>query len=92
MVEVLVIMLTTDDFIKMIDKLPKAEFVNEHGERFVIHSTGSAVYMSGDEVNMMVDDKNKIVKKYIPLFSPHFSIWSKDELYKLGEALMELHK
>lgn len=84
--------MTTDDFIKMIDKLPKAEFKNEHGERFILHSSGTAVYMSGDEVNAMVDDKNKIAKLYLPLFSPHFSIWSSEELYKLGQALMELHK
>lgn len=81
-----------DDFVKMIDKLPKAEFTNEHGEKFILHSSGTSVFMSGDEVREMVDDKEKIVKTYIPLFNPHFSIWSKEELYKLGQALMELHK
>lgn len=81
-----------DQFIKMIDDLPKAEFKNVHGERFVLHSTGTSVYMSGDEVGAMIEDKHKIVKKYIPLFNPHFSIWSKEELYELGKALMELHK
>lgn len=84
--------MNVDEFIKMVDDLPKAEFKNKHGERFVLHSSGTSVYMSGDEVNAMVDDDKKIVKKYIPLFNPNFSIWSKEELYEIGKALMELHK
>ena len=75
----------------MIDSMPSATFRNKHGEKFVIHSDGITVWMSGDEVNMMVDDKKKI-GKYINLFNPVFSVWSKEELFQLGSALMELHR
>ena len=82
---------TKQEMIKYIDNLPSKSFTNEHGEVFTIHSDGVLVFMSGDEVNAMVDNNLKM-GKYIPLFNQSFSIWSKGELYKLGEALMELHK
>ena len=76
-------------------KLKTAEFQNIHGERFYIHTNHVMVFMSGDEVNAMVDDKHKMKlngQDMIHLFNPAFSIWSKDELNKLGRALMDLNK
>ena len=72
-----------------IKTMPSASFKNEHGEKFTIHSNGLTVWISGDEVNAMVDPK-KTVMGYLPLFTSAFSIWSKEELYLLGKALQEL--
>lgn len=84
---------TTDKELESyIKKLPRVEFKNEHGEKFVLHSNGITVLMSGDEVDMMVAGEKKMAGKYIMLFHPAFSIWSKSELYQLGLALVELHK
>lgn len=85
-------MVKESQVIEIIELMKTAEFKNKHGEKFVIHSNGIYVFMSGDEVNAMVDDKKKVGKKYLPLFNPDFSIWNKEELYALGKALMELHK
>ena len=82
---------TKEDFKKAVENLPKYSFENEHGERFHIHSNGITVFMSGDEVNMMVNEEDKVAG-FVPLFNQAFSVWSSEELYKLGEALMELHK
>jgi len=79
------------DVNKIIKALPSASFTNEYGEEFTVSSNSMVVFISGDEVDMMVDDDKKM-GAYIPLFNNNFSIWSKDELYKLGKALMELHK
>lgn len=73
-----------------IEQMPVVTFENEHGEQFSIHSDGSMVFMSGDEVNAMVADENKIADKFIPLFNDHFNIWNSTELSKLGEALQQL--
>jgi hypothetical protein len=75
-----------------IEKMPHDVFVNEHGEKFVIYSNGINVFMSGDEINAMVDDKDKIAGKYVSLFNPAFSIWSASELYQLGAAIMYLNR
>lgn len=84
---------TTDEAVKYIEtKMRTATFKNKHGEKFVIHSDGSNVLMSGDEVNMMVSPGHKFADKYIPLFNSHFGIWSPQELYELGKALQRLHK
>jgi hypothetical protein len=74
---------------KIIKDMPLSKFTNEYGEPFTIYSNGNAVFMSGSEVDMMVDDKDKI-DGILPLFNPAFSIWSKDELWKLGEALQDV--
>ncbi len=74
----------------LIENLPSVSFFNEHIEKFTIHSNGIFVFMSGDEVDAMVDDKNKVEGKYIQLFNSAFSVWSKEELHKLGKALQEL--
>ena len=76
-------------------KLKTGEFQNIHGEKFRIHTNGIYAFMSGDEVNAMVDDKHKFKlngEDMIHLFNPCFSIWSKDELNKLGRTLMDLTK
>lgn len=76
-------------------KFKTAEFQNIHGERFYIHTNNIMVFMSGDEVNAMVDDKYKMKlngQDMIHLFNPAFSIWSKDELYQLGKSLVKLNK
>lgn len=78
--------------VKVIEQLPHKEFKNEHGEKFVIHTNGVVVYMSGDEVNMMVDNKYKIGDKYIQLFNEQFGVWSPAELSGLGEVLQQLMK
>lgn len=57
-------------------------FTNEYGEKFVVYTDGITAYMSGDETD----------GKTIPLFNPDFDIWNKEELYKLGKALMEMNK
>ncbi len=58
-----------------------ATFKNKHGEVFKLGSNGITVMMAGDETDNEV----------ISLFNPEFNIWSKEELYKLGKALMEMH-
>lgn len=68
----------------------KSTFRNEHGEKFTIYSDGTSVYMSGNEVDMMVDPKNKSEDGVIPLFNPSFNVWSDEELYKLGKALQKV--
>lgn len=80
------------DILKYIETLPVKSFKNEHNERFNIHLHPIGILMSGDEVDMMVEDKYKIGGKYIQLFNPHFSVWGTDELNKLGETLQELTK
>jgi hypothetical protein len=82
--------LSEDQVRKIIAEMPSKSFVNEHGEEFTIYSNGISVYMSGSEVDMMVDNKH-VFAGVIPLFNNHFNIWSDDELYKLGVALAELH-
>lgn len=76
---------------ELIKSMKKAEFRNEHGELFNLYSNGITVLMSGDEVRAMVDPA-KTIEGYIPLFNSSFNIWSAEELYKLGLALVELHK
>lgn len=71
---------------------PIAEFYNKHGELFIIHGGECGVYVSGNEVRKMVPDKYKIGGKYLPLFNEHFNIWSRDELFWLGESLTKLYK
>lgn len=77
-----------------IAKLPTAEFTNEYGERFTIHSDGVIVYMSGDEIGAMVNEKATIPLENgdscIPLFGPNFNIWNTKELKLLGLALGEV--
>lgn len=75
---------------EVMSTMKTASFTNEHGEKFNIHTNGTFVFMSGDEVNAMVDDKHKIAGKYLPLFNEAFSIWDKEELNALGKALQEL--
>lgn len=74
--------------------MPSTSFKNEYGEKFTLHTNGVSVFMSGDEVNAMVDEKRfpKIDHKYINLFNPGFSIWNVIELDKLGKALQKLAK
>lgn len=67
----------------------KTEFKNEYGEKFILEYDGITVFMSGDEVNMMAKPSDKVEGKII-LFNQVFSVWGKDELVKLGEALIEL--
>jgi hypothetical protein len=70
----------------------EGEFVNEHGEVFKLYSNGISVFMAGDEVKQMVDDRKKFRGKYIGLFNNDFNIWSAGELYLLGKTLMEMHE
>lgn len=65
---------------EVVKQWPKASFKNEYGEEFRIYSNGTMVVMDGDETG----------GELIDLFSEHFNIWSKDELYKLGQALQEV--
>lgn len=74
---------------QIVKSMPKSEFRNEHGEPFAIYSNGNSVFMSGTEVDMMVDEENKM-DGILPLFNSSFNYWAKDELYKLGEALKDV--
>jgi hypothetical protein len=73
-------------------KVVEGKFVNKHGEVFRLYSNGISVFMAGDEVKAMVDDKKKFRGNYIGLFNPDFSIWSAEELHLLGKTLMEMHE
>lgn len=75
-----------------IESMKKVSFKNRHGEVFTIHCDGILTFMSGDEIDAMVEDDVKIADRYIPLFNERFNIWDKEELYKLGQCLMELNK
>lgn len=74
---------------QIIKSMPKAEFKNSYGEPFTIYSNGNTVFMSGTEVDMMVEEESKM-DGILPLFNTNFNIWSKDELYKLGDALKDV--
>lgn len=81
-----------EELAELIEKMPKVSFKNEHGEKFILHSNGVMVFMSGDEVRDMIPPMSKINRTYINLFNDRFNIWHKKELYKLGKALQELSK
>lgn len=69
-----------------------ATFKNQHGEKFILHKTElGTVRMSGDEIDSMVRDSDKI-NGHISLFNEHFNVWSDEELVKLGSALQRLGK
>lgn len=74
---------------RYIGELPFSRFTNEHGEVFDIHSNGVTAFMSGSEVDSMVDD-NKRFEGYIPLFNPNFNMFSNEELFKIGNALQDV--
>lgn len=74
----------------LLKDLRKEEFKNVYGERFIIYSNGVVVYMSGDEVNRTVGKSFKSEDGVINLFNPVFSIWSPEELYKLGIDLQKI--
>lgn len=74
---------------KIIKDMPKSEFKNSYGEPFTIYSNGTLAFMSGTEVDMTVGGDEKM-DGILPLFNASFNIWSKDELYKLGEALKDV--
>lgn len=76
---------------EQIRKMPSYTFKNKHGEEFKVYCNGKMAFLGGDEVRAMVQDKHKLAKHIILLFNPHFSVWSQDELYKLGQALMVLN-
>jgi hypothetical protein len=84
--------MTDSEFKNMVDNMPNAEFKNANGDKLFIHSSGTKVFMRSDEVKKMLDGRNKIVKTYIPLFDRHFNTWTKEELYQVGKAIMEIHK
>jgi hypothetical protein len=62
------------------------EFKNVHGERYVIHSNGYLVLLSGDEVSFN-DGKSKSEDGVINLFNEDHCIWNPSELILLGRAL-----
>jgi hypothetical protein len=83
--------MSTPEMVEFIKSMPMVSFENEHGEKFNISSNGLTAFISGDEVNAMVD-RTATIGGFIPLFNQAFNIWSKDELYRLGKALMELNR
>lgn len=74
---------------RYIKDLPFSRFSNEYGEVFNIHSNGTTVFVSGSEVDSMVDE-SKQIEGYVPLFNPNFNVWSNDELFKLGQSLIDV--
>lgn len=76
------------EYVELIERMPMVEFINQHGEKFEVRSNGLSVYLSGNEVDAMVAEHHKIGGKYVQLFNPSFSVWSKDELISLGKALI----
>lgn len=81
---------THEELVAFIEGLPRMEFTNPHGEKFTLHSQGITVFMSGSEVDTMVDDIHKIAGKYINIFNPAFQIWNVSELQSFGEAITKL--
>lgn len=81
---------------EILKKAPYVSFKNEHGEVFNLHLPTQfifpVVFMSGDEVDMMVEDKHKFAGKYVGLFGNDFNMWTPDELTELGKALQKLAK
>lgn len=61
------------------DDVPMSSFTNEYGEEFRVYNAGITIYIQGDETDWDI----------INLFTGNFSIWSKDELSKLGKAIAE---
>lgn len=83
-------MSTVKEMTEAIESMRSASFENKHGEKFTIHTDGVLVFMSGDEVNAMVSSEYKIADKYLQLFNDPFTVWSAEELNKLGKALQEV--
>lgn len=80
-----------EEMVKHIRSFPTTTFKNKHGEEFTLHTNGSMVFISGSEIEMMVDPDDTI-DGMLPLFSDHLNIWGRNELYKLGEALQKISK
>jgi hypothetical protein len=74
---------------KHFKSMKKVSFKNSHGEKFNICTDGMTYWLSGDEVNAMVEPY-KTIGGYLPLFSSAFNIWSKEEIKELGLALVKL--
>lgn len=81
---------TEAQMFEMIHTMPSVKFKNKHGEEFTVSGFGGSVWVSGDEVTAMVAPK-KTVRGYLPLFNPDFGLWSTNELYLIGQALVDLH-
>ena len=77
---------------KYIRSLPAFVFKNEYGEQFNLYCNGTTAFIGGSEIRIMAADYTKIGKEIMPLFNPSFNVWSRDELYKLGEGLMTLNR
>ena len=73
-------MMKVNDVIRDYPKILKTEFKNEFGEKFTIFRTPWVVAFGGDETDQEV----------IPLFNQEFGVWGRDELTKLGKALIDL--
>lgn len=74
--------ITKKEILNFIRKLPSTTFKNEFGEEFKIYSSEITVFIKSTETDDQI----------IPLFNENFSIWSREEMYKLGKAIMELNK
>lgn len=76
---------------RFIRDMPAFVFKNEHGEQFNVYCNGTFVFLGGDAVRDLLG-ADKFGDEIIPLFNNIFSIWTREELYKLGEGLMALNK
>ncbi len=77
---------------KVIRSLPAFVFKNEHGEQFNIYADSTTVYIGGSEVEMMVPySTSKIGDDIICLFNHNFNIYTREEMYRIGEGLMALY-
>ncbi len=78
------------DLMPMLSGFNTADFKNEHGEEFTIYSNGVMVFISGNEIDAMVDQQYKSQDGILQLFNEWFSIWNPEDLYLLGKALQEV--
>lgn len=69
--------------LKEFKELPRVEFMNQHGEKFVLFKgpTGTVIFF-GDETDWELQR----------LFDKGFDMWSNEELHLLGTALITLSK
>ena len=78
--------MTIEQFEKEFPSLPKVEFRNRHGERFVVWLTENPLA----ELQSCVFGGDETRQEVISLFNRRFAIWSREELRQLGDALLRL--
>lgn len=80
-------------FLEKLETFPQVEFrTKPHNQLFKVYCDGESVWVRSDTILNGVNREHKIDDDLINLFNKGYRSWNRDELYKLGKALMELNK